>query len=40
MDSEEEREFAKQGGEALDINDDLDSDEEEYDVEEDEDNIP
>lgn len=31
MDSDEERDFAKQGGEALDINDDLDSEEEEFD---------
>lgn len=38
MDSDEERDFAKQGGEALDINDDLDSEEEEFDDGE-EDNI-
>jgi hypothetical protein len=36
MDSDEEQEFAKQGGEALDIGEDLDSEEEGYDDEDDE----
>lgn len=36
MESDEEGQFAKHGGEALDIGDDLDSDEDVYDEEDEE----